>query len=258
MFQKLTVLSAGKGGAGKSTVAAALGCAFALRGHKTVLLDLNPLCGGASYYLGAGGSSPYHLGDAAEERCDLRDAIFPCEMMPELHIALPPRSAETLPTETTLLQWLTMLSESYDQILVDTPFWSRCFAAAAPLAGTTLLVSPANALHIACCDLVRTSAAGQKMHNPRLVINQFHRMEFYKAGEFPDLDAVIDSAGLRLAAVVPADHNLQQHLAQTMQKTLEYKHLLFSQNGKGGAIAIHCLAERLLGQNTPLRNLEWL
>ena len=27
---------------------------------------------------------------------------------------------------------------------------------------------------------------------------------------------------------------------------------------EGGAIAIHCLAERLLGQNTPLRNLEWL
>lgn len=257
MFQNLTVISSGKGGAGKSTVAASLGCAFALRGHKTVLLDLNPLCGGASSYLGAGGS-PYHLGDAAEDRCLLRDTIFPCEMMPGLDLALPPRSAETLPTETTLLQWLTMLSETYGQILVDTPFWSRCFAAAAPQANTTLLVSPANALHIACCDLVRTSAAGQKMHNPRLVINQFHRMEFYKAGEFPDLDAVIDSAGLRLAAVVPTDSTLQKHLAQTMQKTLDHKHLLFSQNGKGGAIAVHCLAERLLGQNTPLRNLDWL
>ena len=257
MIHTVTVISSGKGGSGKSTVAAGLGCAFALRGQRTVILDLNSLCSGAAYYLDAGGS-PYHLGDAAEDRCSLWDAIFPCEAIPGLDLTLPPRTAETLPTETTLLQWLMMLSETYGQILVDTPFWSRCFAAATQQAKTTLLVSPADALHISCCDQLRTSPVGQTMRNPRLVINQFHRMEFWKAGEFQDLDQVIDRSGLQLAAVLPTDRNLQKYPAVTMQKTLDYKHLLFSQNGSGGAIALHCLAERLLGQNVPLRNLEWL
>lgn len=258
MFQNLTVVSSGKGGSGKTTVAVGLGCAMALRGQKTVLVDCNPLCGGAASLLGSDHGSPYHLGDVAEERCSLWDAIFPYEPIPELNLTLPPRSAETFPADSVLHKWLTELCEAFEQVIVDTPFWSTAFGAATKEAGTTLLVSPADALSIACCDAVRTSPVGQQMSNPRLVINQFHRMEFLKSGEFQDLDHVIDSAGLQLAAVVPCDRNLPKSLANTMQKTLDYKHLIFSQNGNGGAIALHCLAERLLGQNTPLRNLEWL
>lgn len=258
MIRNVTVVSSGKGGTGKSTVAAGLGCGLALLAQKTILLDLNPLCGDAAFLLGAGNRSPYHLGDAATGSCHLWDAVFPCDTMARLDITLPPQSADTLPDETTLLQWLMLLNQRYDQILIDTPSWSPCFAVAASHAETTLLVSTTDALSVSCCDRLRTASQGQMMHNPRLVLNRFHRQQFFRLGEFTDLDHVIDSCGIQLLSVVPEDQNLPRHLPDTMQKTLDYNHQKFKQKANGGAIALHCLAERLLGNSVPLRNLDRL
>lgn len=256
MMRNVTVLSSGKGGDGKSTVAAGLGCGLALRGRKTVLLDLNPLGGTAPDVLGAASGSPYHLGDVTAGDCQLLDAVFPCDTMEGLDLTLPPVTADGLPGKNVLLHWLVMLSLRYDQILVEMPCWSPCFAAASQ-AETTLFIAGADKHSTACCDRLRTSPQGQQVQNPRLVLNRFHRQQFLRAGEFDDLDQVIDRCGVQLLAVVPADPQLSGNLPEAMVSTLDHRQKC-SQKGFGGAMALHNLARRLLGETVPLLDLDAL
>ncbi len=258
MLKNVSVLTSGTGGAGKSTLTAGLACALALRGQKTLVLDCNPLCGGTAFFLGAPAASPYHLGDAAQRRCSLREAIFPCETAVGLHLALPPAAMDELPDGENLSQWLGELEGQFDQILIDAPFWSPCFPAAASLAGATLVIAAADPYSVSCCDRLRTAPPGRAIRNPRLVLNRFHRRRFLRQGAFRDLDQVIDGCGMRLIAVVPEDPSLFGQLPEAMARTLDFARQKFQQKADGGAIALHCLAERLLGRRVPLRNLDRL
>jgi septum site-determining protein MinD len=258
MIHNLTVLSSAKGGVGKSTVAAGLACGFALRSQKTVVFDLNPLCGNVAAFLGEAVCSPFHLGDVVNGLCSLQDAIAVSGQMENIFVTLPPQSLADFPDEVTLVQWLLMVSPLFDQILIDLPHWAPCFGAAARYADTTLLISTTDRCSVACCDRLRTSPHGQQMHNPKLVLNRFHRRQFWEAGEFEDLDQVMDVCGLPLLGVIPNDRNFPSHLSHAMHATLDYNHQIFHQQRGGGAIALHCLADRLLGQVVPLRDLDRL
>lgn len=258
MLANVTVLSAAKGGVGKSLITAGLGCALALRQQETLLLDLNPLCGDISFFLAASPLSPYHLGDAAQERCDLSDVIVPSETVEGLFLAQPPSRLDELPKASQLTTWLTSLSAEFDQILLDVPAKSPCFLPAVSTASRTLLVSTPDKLSITNCDRLRTSEAGRQMRDPRLVLNRFHRRRFWEMEEFSDLDAVIDESGLQLAAVIPEDRTLSGSIVSAMERTLSYETLPFQQKAGGGAIALHCLSKRLLGVRVPLRDLDAL
>lgn len=261
MIRNITVITSASGGTGKSTVTAGLACALALRGQKTIVLDLNPLIGGANLFLEPDFFSPYHLGDVAQGTCCFTDAVFPCcadSGLEQLFLTLPPQNPTQLPSDALVKEWLTRYCEPFDQVLLDLPWWNPCFSTVAALAKTTLLVTTTDPLSVTSCDKLRTSSMGQAMQNPRLVINRFHRQDFFKSGDFIDLDQVIDQCGIQLIAVVPKDAYLLHKIPETMKKTRDYKHLHFSQQWNGGAIALHCLSERLLGYPVPLRNLDWL
>ena len=111
---------------------------------------------------------------------------------------------------------------------------------------------------VACCDRLRTSSLGQQMAHPGLVINRFHRKQFWKEGAFSDLDEVIDRCGIPLRAVVPEDPFLAHEMTEVLAETTHYEKIPFRQKGKAGAVAIHCLAHRLQGERIPLRRLEGL
>jgi septum site-determining protein MinD len=258
MIHNVTVLSSAKGGVGKSTVAAGLVCGFALRGQKTVVLDLNPLCGNVASFLGEAVCSPFHLGDVVQGLCSLEDAVSMSQQVENGFVTLPPQDLTAFPDERTLEQWLFLLSSSFDQILIDLPHWAPCFGAAARHADTTLLISTTDRCSLSCCDRVRTSPHGRQMRNPKLVLNRFHRRRFWEAGEFEDLDEAIDLGGLPLLGVIPGDETFPSRLVDTMHATLDYNRSIFHQQRGGGTIALHCLTERLLGHVVPLRDLDRL
>ena len=148
--------------------------------------------------------------------------------------------------------------EEYDRVITDVPFWSPCFGILTQQAGETLLVVTPEQRSVACCDRLRTSSLGQQMAHPGLVINRFHRKQFWKEGAFSDLDEVIDRCGIPLRAVVPEDPFLAHEMTEVLAETTHYEKIPFRQKGKAGAVAIHCLAHRLQGERIPLRRLEGL
>ena len=260
MLQRITVITSLQGGAGKSTLAAGLAYGFSLRGEKTILFDLNPLSATDDMLLESDSRSPFHLGDVAEGRCTLRDAVFPCPTNGKgaLSVVQPSPDPSATPTERNLLHWLELSCFEYDRIVVDIPWHSSCFSAVASRAGTTLVVTEATRYGTLCCDRLRTSPRGQSIRNPRLVLNRFHRKHFWGVGAFRDLDQAIDSCGLQLIAVIPDDPRLQHHIPKNMELIRDYQQQLFRQKEFGGTIALHCLTDRLLGKRVPLRDLDRL
>ena len=73
----ITVVTSGKGGAGKSTVSAGLGCALADMGHKVLLLDGDAGLRSLDLMLGVSSSAVYDMADVFEGRCEPVRAIYP-------------------------------------------------------------------------------------------------------------------------------------------------------------------------------------
>ena len=260
MIRNLTVFTSPLGGAGKSTLVSGAACAFALRGETAAVLDLNPVVGDLETILEAEPASPYHLGDAAEERCSLQEAIFPAGgKAPEgVFLGLSPRRREELPKGEMLRQWLFYLSRKYDRVLLDLPWWAPCLEQAMLHAAHTLVICSPERRAVSACERLRQSLFGQLPNEPRLLLNRFHRKQFWETGAFEDLDQVIDRCGLRLIGVVPEDPELQRSVPGAMAQTKDYRQQPFRQKGLAGAVALHCAAARLAGETVPLRELDRL
>jgi len=74
------------------------------------------------------------------------------------------------------------------------------------------------------------------------VVNRFSGRNFHLQGFYPDLDSVIDSAGIRLIAVVPEDPLLAVAAAKSSP----------APQNSAGAMALSRLAARLEGEQVPL------
>ena len=66
----ITVVTSGKGGAGKSTVSAGLGCALADLGHKVLLLDGDAGLRSLDLMLGVSSATVYDMADVFAGRCE--------------------------------------------------------------------------------------------------------------------------------------------------------------------------------------------
>ncbi len=260
MLRNVTVLTTARSGSGKSTLAAGLACAFALRGERVLVMDLNPLIGGVVPVLDFPDSAPFHLGDAAHDRCGIQDVPvrtgYACEG--QLYLACAPVDPQDLPDEVQMQIWLQYASRKFDRVLLDLPWYSSSFISAVRHAAHTLVVTQTDPRSVSCCDRLRTSVRLREAQEPRLLINRFHRRRFQKKSVFPDLDAVIDSCGLQLHGVVPEDDMLQKDLPEVMRMTLHYRRIPYRQKEYAGAIALHYIAERMRGEITGLSPLEEL
>ena len=73
----VSVVTSGKGGAGKSTVTAGLGCALARRGNRVLVVDTDAGLRSLDLMLGVGGSAVYDMADIFDGNCEPIRAIYP-------------------------------------------------------------------------------------------------------------------------------------------------------------------------------------
>ena len=203
---KVTVITSGKGGTGKSTVTAGLGAALVRRGNRVLVIDCDAGMRGIDLMLGVSGELVFDIADIVGGNCPPSSAIYPCKTVPELYILPAPQNVRDEVSPYVMRRLVHVLQKYYDHVLIDCPAGiGSSFESAACAADRAVMVANAEPLSVRGCEKVRQKLRQLRIPEIRLLINRFSERKFRKLDAFIDLDSVIDKAGARLIGIVPED-----------------------------------------------------
>ena len=192
-------LFSGKGGTGKSSVAAALAQSFALRGKKTVAVDLNSGLRCLDLLFGIDDRVIFDIGDILSGK-DIKDALYNAGN-PTLSVIPAAQYAETNLTELTGV--IKTLMESFDAVVLDMPSGINSALTDALVssgAEFAAVVDP-DAASLRCASVIGADfPEGGK--RPRLIINKFE-YDSVKSGIYCNIDDMIDITGMQLLGIIP-------------------------------------------------------
>lgn len=199
-------LTSGKGGTGKSCVAAYMGVAFAQKGKKVVLVEMGANARTLDLILGAQNDILFDFSDVVEGRCEIDKAVVQTAYHENVYlIPGPPLPFIHRPKISWYRSFLDYLNENFDIIILDGVDF-HVF----PLefTDTTLLVITPESLAIRSTAMHARALYDAGADNLRLVINNVSAqvMPMYGARDFDD---VIDTIGAQLIAVIPESPMLQ-------------------------------------------------
>lgn len=248
----VTVITSGKGGAGKSTVSVGLGCTLAKNGKRVLLIDGDAGLRSLDAMLGVDKELVFDISDIVNGNCEPIKAIYSCEEYTGLNnlFLLPAPALEKHTIHPDLMKQLVpILSRYYDHVIIDCPAGiGKGFISAVAAADRALVISTPDPICIRDSDKVRQLLEERGIRQQRLVINRFSFESFRKMQHYQDIDTIIDETGIRLIAVLPDDIHLQTNPAKAV---VNHSH-------SPGTMALQRLAARLEGESVPLFPLERL
>ena len=241
----ISVVTSGKGGAGKSTVTAGLGCALARRGRRVLLVDGDAGLRSLDVMLGIGGAAVYDMADILSGNCNPVRAVYPSPICPDVFVIPAPVNLEQLASPDDMAALCRGLSRYYDDVIIDCPAGvGRGFQTAVAGADRAFVVTTPDMVCARDAQIV-AHLLQEKQIPARLIINRLRPYPICR-GKMPDIDEVIDTAGLQLIGVIPEDELVA--VANAYGKPLP-----------GESYAAECFANiagRYLGEDIPLANLK--
>lgn len=243
----ITVITSGKGGVGKSTVTTGLGIALANRGRRVLLIDGDAGLGCLDHMLGVTEQQVFDIADVVSGSAEPMKAVYACPFVQGLFLLPAPVSHEDVVSPNIMKQLVDALARYYDHVLIDSPAGvGGGFQSAIAPAQRALIVSTPDPVCLRNANKTRRILELAGVSQQRLVINRFSGHNFRLQGFYPDLDSVIDTAGIRLIAVIPEDTLLAAAASQSSSAPQK----------SAGAMAFGRLAARLEGEQVPLASLQ--
>lgn len=242
---QVSVITSGKGGAGKSTVTAGMGCALARLGHKVLLVDGDAGLRSLDLMLGVGGNTVYDMADIFAGNCEPMRAIYPSPVCAGVFVVPAPIHLDALCTPEDMRRLCRGFARYYDDVIIDCPAGvGRGFRAAVAGAGRAFVVTTPDM--VCARDAQIVSRLLEEENIPaRLIINRLRAVPVMQ-GRMPDVDEIIDTAGLQLMGVIPEDE--QVAVANANGRPLP--------SDCNAGICFENIARRYLGQQVPLARLE--
>lgn len=199
---KSIVITSGKGGVGKTTVAACLGRAIAGLGKRVVLMDADFGLNNLDVVLGLETHVVYDIADVIENRCRVRQALVESGvrnmwLLPSAHGYLGDRV-----TAQNLRLVLAGLSSTFDYALVDCPAGIEAgFRRAVGACDRALVVTTPHLSALRDANKVVTLLASYKLA-PTLVLNRV-RGDLLADGKIPSPAEVKQMLKVEVDGVIP-------------------------------------------------------
>ncbi len=232
------MISSGKGGVGKSTVAIGLAAAFCNSGKKTLLVDLDEGLRCLDTMLSVSDGLVFDLADALRQPDNADSAIYPVPGADGMWLTAAPQSVREIDGEA-LGEYAMRVSRNFDFVIFDCP---------AGIEPKYYSDAPEFTEHIIVCNTDKISVADAYQtanvlcaRRAKLIINRFIKSRITK-NFHSNIDSIIDETGMRLLGIVPED-----------------KYVMYAAS-KGvpievgpAAAAFHRIAARICGMNVPLK-----
>lgn len=247
-MSEVIVITSGKGGVGKTTTTANIGCGLAALGKKVVLVDTDIGLRNLDVVMGLENRIVYNLVDVIEGNCRMKQALIKDKKFPSQLFLLP--SAQTRDKSSVTPEQMKKLcedlKEEFDYILLDCPAGiEQGFKNAVAGATRALVVTTPEVSAIRDADRIIGLLESDGMRNIQLIINRL-RMDMVRRGDMMSVEDVVDILAVDLIGAVPDDENIV--IATNQGEPLAGDSSLAGQ-------AYLNICKRILGEEVPLLDL---
>ena len=242
---KVTVITSGKGGTGKSTVTAGLGAALVRRGNRVLVIDCDAGMRGIDLMLGVSGELVFDIADIVGGNCPPSSAIYPCKTVPELYILPAPQNVRDKVSPYIMRQLVRVLVKYYDHILIDCPAGIERGLRNVLNAGvdeTILLVTPDD-ISIRSAERTVQVIESKIETRPHLIVNRLDET-LIRCGEMLSALTAAQVLDLPLLGAIPEDPVVYRSLL---------RHQLFVRYDCEARNAVLRIASRISGYDLSVR-----
>lgn len=207
MAATITMITSGKGGTGKSTVAVHLSGQLARLGKKTLLVELDSGLRSVDIISGVYGRTVYDIEDVLSGACEGGKAVVKSPFSDNLSVISAPVSGGAVDVRSLQL-FCQRMQPYFEEIVIDTAAGLEApFRAAAAVCHRAVLVITPDPVAVRDGRVVSDLLYDCGITQPRMVINRLVPERLRRMG-IPDLDWCIDQTAARLLGVVPESETI--------------------------------------------------
>lgn len=246
---EVIVVTSGKGGVGKTTTTANLGCGLALQGKSVVLIDADIGLRNLDVVMGLENRIVYDLVDVVEETCRIKQALIKDKRYPNLFLLPAAQTKDKNAVNPDQMKKLTAeLSAEYDYIIVDCPAGiEQGFKNAIAGASRAVVVCTPEVSAVRDADRIIGLLEASGIKNPMLIVNRL-RIDMVKRGDMMNIEDMIDILAIDLLGVVPDDEEI-------IMSTNRGEPAVANAVSKAGQ-AYRNIVKRVMGEEVPFMSLE--
>ncbi|HKE15311.1 MAG TPA: septum site-determining protein MinD [Kofleriaceae bacterium] len=202
------VITSGKGGVGKTTATANLGCALAQLGHSVVLIDADIGLRNLDVVMGLENRIVFHLVDVIQGRCTAQKALIRDRRIENLFLLPASQTDDKDAVKPDQMKALIIeLKASYDYVIIDCPAGiEQGFRNAIAGADEAIIVATPEVSSIRDADRVVGLLAAQSTPT-RLMVNRISPA-MVKRGDMLSQADVIEILALELVGAIPLDDEI--------------------------------------------------
>lgn len=208
---KIIIIASGKGGTGKTSLAAGVGAALARREQKVLVIDGDSGLRNLDIVLGMSDRVVFSFADVASGMIPLMEAAAKHPSMEQLFLLTAP--AEPLQSGALTAEGMQLLARQaneagFDYILIDGPAGlAEEFGAFAAIADEAVIVTCGGSGSLRGAERMARVLEDDGVPQVRLVVNRIRR-RLIRRGAIGTVDDAMDATGLCLLGIVPEDEEV--------------------------------------------------
>ena len=249
-MSEVIVVTSGKGGVGKTTTSANIGCGLALEGKKVVLVDSDIGLRILDVVMGLENRIVYDLVDVIEGTCRLKQALIKDKRYPGLFLlpAAQTRDKNAVSPEQMKKLCQNIKDMGFEYIIIDCPAGiEQGFKNAVAGADRAVVVTTPEVSAVRDADRIIGLLEANGISNPGLIVNRL-RVDMVKRGDMMSVDDVKEILSVDVLGVVPDDEDV-------VITTNKGEPAVTEENSRAGR-AYRNITLRLMGEEVPFMDLS--